>query len=65
MDLILLKDFFISYSLPTVIIAICVAVAVLILEKIFKEKLPFSVLNYLPFALSIIVYFVYGLIISN
>ena len=65
MDLILLKDFFISYSLPTVIIAICVAVAVLILEKIFKEKLPFSVLNYLPFALSILVYFVYGLIISN
>lgn len=65
MDFILLKDFFISYSLPTVIIALCVTVAVLVLEKIFKDKIPFKVMNYIPFILSVIIYVIYGLIISS
>ena len=62
MDSELLKNFLISYSLPTIIIALVVAIVNLLIRVIFKKKLPLALKNYLPFILSIIIYFAFDMI---
>lgn len=62
MDFYFLKDFFVNYSLPTVTIAIAVAVLSVILNKFLTHKMPVSTRNYLSFLLSILLYFAYDMI---
>lgn len=61
MDFILLENFFATYTLPTIIIAITVGISSFILGK-FTDKINATVRNYLAFFLSIILYFAYDMI---
>ena len=62
MDFIILKDFLVSYSLPTVLIATSVATVCVILGAIFKDKMSRALKGYLPFILSIVSYVIYDMI---
>ncbi len=57
-----LTDFFTTYSLPTLIIAIIVWVITYVLDRFLSEKIPFSLRAYIPFALAIILYLCYDMI---
>ena len=59
MDYQFIKVFLSSYSLPTLIIALSVAVLSIIADYLFKGRLPFFITNYAPFALSLLLYFIY------
>ena len=59
MDYQFIDLFFTSYSLPTLIIALSVAIISIIADLIFKGKLPFFITNYVPFILSLVLYFIY------
>jgi hypothetical protein len=59
MDYQFIKVFLTSYSLPTLIIAFLVATLSIIVDKLFKGKLPFFIKNYAPFMLSLVLYFIY------
>ena len=59
MDYQFIRVFLTSYSLPTLIIALSVAILSIIADYIFKGKLPFFITNYAPFALSLLLYFIY------
>ncbi len=61
MDYLFLQDFFVSYSLPTLAIALIACIVRLILEKSFK-KLSKQFLSYIPFLLAILLYFGYDMI---
>jgi hypothetical protein len=65
MDLFLLKDFFTSYSLITVLIATVSAVVSLVINYLFKDKLPRVISAFLPFILAIICYFIYEFVIIS
>ena len=56
-----LQDFLVSYSLPTLIIAIIVCAVSLTLNKFF-DKMPKLLKLYLPFLLAIILYCAYDMI---
>ena len=62
MDFYFLKDFFVNYSLPTVIIAFAVAIFSVITNKFLSQKIPSSTRNYLSFLSSIMFYFAYDMI---
>lgn len=62
MNLELFKDFLLSYSLPTIIIAIVVALINILIRAIFKDKLSLVIKNYLPFILSVPLYFAFDMI---
>ena len=57
-----LTEFFASYSLPTIIIAIIVAVVSLLVNGFLKDKLNAIIRTYLPFAFAIILYFAFDMI---
>lgn len=58
MDYLLLQDFLVSYSLPTLIVAVIVVAVSLTLNKVF-DKLPALIKTYLPFLFAILIYFFY------
>ncbi len=62
MDYILLKDFIAYYSLPTVIIAIIVGGINFIIYKFADNKIPKTIKNFIPFILSVIIYFAFDAI---
>ena len=62
MDYIYLKEFLENYSLPTLIIAVIVAVITLLYDKFLSQKLPNVIRNFIPFAISIILYFSYDMV---
>lgn len=62
MDFVLLKEFLTGYSLPTVVIAITVCAASIIVSKITKDKINVTVINYATFFLAIALYFAYDMI---
>lgn len=62
MDYVYLTDFLVNYSLPMIIIASVVSLFYFIVKKFFSEKLPSSLINYLPFILAICLYFAYDMI---
>ncbi len=62
MELNLLKEFLLSYSLPTVIIALIVGVVGFLTERFIKVKIPQFILTYAPFIISVIIYFSYDMI---
>lgn len=62
MDYILLKNFLSSYSLPTLVIAIVVALCCFLLEKLIKAKISIMLKAQLPFIFAIITYFAYDMI---
>lgn len=62
MELNLLKEFLLSYSLPTAIIALIVGIVGFLTERFIKVKIPQFILTYAPFALSVIIYFAYNMI---
>ena len=62
MDYILLKDFLARYSLPTLIIAFVCAIASIIIDLCFKQRLPRLVKSYIPFLTAIVLYFAYDMI---
>ncbi len=62
MDYIYLREFLENYSLPTLIIAVTVAVLSLLYDKFLSSKLPNVIRNFIPFALSIVMYFAYDMI---
>ncbi len=62
MEYVYLKDFFATYSLPTLVIAIIVSIITFILHKFLANKLSLSALSYIPFILAIIMYLAYDMI---
>ena len=56
-----LQDFLVSYSLPTLIVAIIVCTVSLTLNKFF-DKMPKLLKVYLPFLMAILLYFSYDMI---
>ena len=62
MELNLLKEFLLSYSLPTVIIALIVGIVGFLTERFIKVKIPQFILTYAPFVISVIIYFAYNMI---
>ena len=62
MDLLYLKDFFAQYSLPTLVIALSVAIINFIVKKFTHKKLPNLFFSYLPFGLAVIFYIAYDMI---
>jgi len=65
MDFILLKDFLAYYSLPTLIVAVIVSTLTIIAYMIFGKKMPNLVRSFLPFVLSVILYFFYDMLVIN
>ncbi len=61
MNDLILQDFLVSYSLPTLIVATIVCTVSLTLNKFF-DKMPKLLKAYLPFLLAIILYFGYDMI---
>lgn len=61
MDYLFLQDFFLSYSLPTLAIALICCIVRLTLEKFFN-KLPKLFVTYIPFILAMLLYFGYDMI---
>ncbi|MBE5753729.1 MAG: hypothetical protein E7340_00130 [Clostridiales bacterium] len=59
MDFVIIKDFLLSYSLPTVIIALSVSAANMILSAFLQDKFTKELKGYFPFFVSILVYLVY------
>ncbi len=62
MDFYFLKDFFVNYSLPTVIIAFIVAFFSVLEDKFLSHKITVATRNYIAFLLSIVLYFAYDMI---
>ncbi len=62
MELVYLTEFFASYSLPTLIISLAVAIITLITDTLFSGKLSLSLKPYLPFALATASYLGYEMI---
>lgn len=62
MNFVYLKDFLEAYSLPSLVIAIIVAVLMAVLDKLFKDGLPTLIKLYAPFVLSVLIYFAYDMI---
>lgn len=62
MEFALYTEFFSSFSLPTLIIAIIVATACSIADKILKDKISYAIKNQIPFILSVILNFLYDAI---
>ena len=62
MDYILLKDFLAYYSLPTLIVAVIVVILTLLSDKFLGDKIPELLRSFMPFILSIVIYFAYDMI---
>ncbi len=62
MNYYLLENFLSSYSLPTLLIAMGVAITCFLLERIFQKKLSIAIKTQLPFMLAIVLYFIYDMI---
>ena len=62
MNYFLLKNFLSSYSLPTLLIALCVAFGCYLLEKLIKKQISGMIKAQLPFIIAILVYFAYDMI---
>ena len=62
MNYVYLADFFVSYSLPTVVIAVIVAIASLIINRFVKKKIPPLTSSYFPFMLAVFLYFAFDMI---
>ena len=62
MNFVYLKDFLEAYSLPSLIIAVIVAVLMAVSDKLLKDRLPTLVKLYAPFVLSVLIYFTYDII---
>lgn len=61
MDYLLLQDFLLNYSLPTLIVAVIVSAVSLTLNKFFSNA-PKLLRAYLPFLLAILLYYFYHVI---
>ena len=62
MDYVYLADFFVSYSLPTVIIACIVAVCSMLFNKFLAKKVAFLTHSYVPFLMAITLYLAFDMI---
>ncbi len=62
MEYVYLTDFFATYSLPALVIALIVSVITFIINKFLADKLPSSARSYIPFILAIILYLGYDMI---
>ncbi len=62
MEYVYLKDFFATYSLPTLIIALIVSLITFILNKFLSHKLSLSARSYLPFIIAIATYLAYDML---
>ena len=62
MDLLVLENFFNSFSLPTVIISISVAIVYSVTYFFVGEKMPKLVKTYLPFIMGIVIFICYDMI---
>lgn len=56
------SDFFSYYSLPSIVIAVIIAVTCFILDKFVFKKSSHSIKNFLPFLMGIFLYIMYDLI---
>lgn len=54
-----------TYSVPTLIISLAISLITLIVQKFLYEKLPLTLIDYLPFLLGIIFNGIYLLIVRN
>ena len=62
MELNLLKEFLLSYSLPTIIIAVAVGFVGFLTEKFINVKIPQFILTYAPFIVAVLLYFAYDML---
>ena len=65
MDINYIDEFFSSYSLPSFVIAIIIAVICIVVDKLFLKKVSFNIRAYLPFLLGIAFYILYELIFKG
>ncbi len=56
------SEFFSSFSLPTLLIALIVSIVCALTDKLLKDKISYAVKNQIPFILSVVLYFIYHLI---
>ncbi len=62
MEYVYLTDFFATYSLPTLVIAVAVSIITFITNKFLSDKISATARSYLPFILSIAMYLAYDMI---
>ncbi len=62
MEYVYLTDFFATYSLPTLIIAVVVSIITFLINRFLSAKLSVSTRSYLPFIISIAMYIAYDMI---
>ncbi len=62
MDYILLQEFFATYSLPVLVIALVIGIIKVIADKYLAKKLPQFILAYSPFLLCMLLYNAYEMI---
>ncbi len=62
MEYVYLKDFFSTYSLPTLIIAVIVSAITFVLHRFLSNKLSVSARSYIPFIIAIGLYLAYDMI---
>ncbi len=62
MEYVYLTDFFATYSLPALLIAVIVSIITFLINRYLSEKLPKTFCSYLPFLLAIILYLAYDMI---
>lgn len=65
MNLIILKEFFANYSLPSIVMAIMIYIIVQASERLTTNKKVKSILGVLPFVLGMLFNLVYNFIITN
>ena len=65
MNINYIDEFFSSYSLPSIIIAIIIAVICIVIDKFLLKKVSFNIRAYLPFLLGIVFYIMYELIFKG
>ena len=62
MEYVYLTDFFATYSLPALIIAVIVSILTFLMNRFLKDKLSLSLRSYLPFIVAISLYLAYDMI---
>ncbi len=64
MNIILIKDFFLSYSIVTIVIAGIVSILSILADKFLEEKIPLYIRKYAPFLIAILLSIAYDMIFN-
>ena len=65
MNITQFNDFLNTYGLPTVIISAVISIIVFLIDRFFKDKLPYGISGYIPFILGIALFIIYDMIFNK